>query len=68
MSKYDNAPAMPFGKHKGKRLDKLPKGYLKWMLAECDLSEDLRQAAQCVLAGKPIPLSMDEQIQAMFDQ
>ncbi len=29
---------MPFGKHRGKRLADVPTSYLRWLLAECDLS------------------------------
>jgi hypothetical protein len=43
---------MPFGKHKGKTIKSLPKGYLAWLSANCNLSDDLREAVQCALQGK----------------
>ena len=35
---------MPFGKYKGKPIDSIPCGYLKWILANCELREPLKTA------------------------
>jgi uncharacterized protein (DUF3820 family) len=43
---------LPFGKHKGKDITKVPKGYLVWMLS-AEFSEDLKDAALRVLKGYP---------------
>ena len=32
---------MPFGKHKGQKMDKVPRDYLEWLLTT-DLDEDLK--------------------------
>jgi len=36
--------AMPFGRHKGRRLSELPDDYLEWLQALDDLREPLRAA------------------------
>jgi hypothetical protein len=59
---------MPFGKHKGRRLDEVPRGYLRWMLANCDLSHDLKADIEAVVKGEPLPLSLDQRVQAMMEQ
>lgn len=44
---------MPFGKHKGQRLDTVPHGYLKWMLNTMDgLDADLKFSAKQILNKK----------------
>lgn len=35
---------MPFGKHKGETIDKVPVGYIKWALREMELDIDLKHA------------------------
>jgi superfamily II DNA or RNA helicase len=35
---------MPFGKHKGRRFKDIPVSYLHWVLRECRLGDDLRDA------------------------
>ncbi|AZR72503.1 hypothetical protein BBF96_03360 [Anoxybacter fermentans] len=39
---------MPFGKHKGKRLEELDTDYLQWVIGKAD-KEELREAAKAVL-------------------
>ena len=44
---------MPFGKHKGKRLNKLPTDYLVWCRDKCDnLTDELRAAVEAELADR----------------
>jgi hypothetical protein len=49
---------MPFGRHKGQRLEHIPDSYLLWLLDDCkDLSPTLRRAvlAQLGLDEEPHP-------------
>jgi Putative quorum-sensing-regulated virulence factor len=43
----------PFGKYKGERLEDAPRGYIRWVLAELTLSDNMRKALECVLVDKP---------------
>jgi hypothetical protein len=44
---------MPFGKYKGKRLNKLPTDYLVWCRDKCDnLTDELRAAVEEELADR----------------
>ena len=46
---------MPWGKYRGKPLDEIDKGYLRWVLAKADYaSQDLREAIAQVL-DEPVP-------------
>ncbi len=36
---------MPFGKHRGRPIEDIPTGYLKWLLT-IDLYDDLRDAVE----------------------
>lgn len=36
---------MPFGKHKGQKMDKVPRDYLEWLLST-DLDEDLEYSVK----------------------
>jgi hypothetical protein len=60
-------PEMPFGKHQGKPLDQIPRGYLRWVLAECDLLPDLQADIEAVVRGEPLPMSMDERVANLMD-
>lgn len=46
---------MPFGKHKGRPIKKVPRGYAKWCLRELDLSPMLRSQLDALVSGQPIP-------------
>jgi hypothetical protein len=51
----NDAPTMPFGKHKGRPLAGIPKPYLEWAIEKCTLRPLLRAQVQAVLDEKPIP-------------
>lgn len=52
---------MPFGKHKGKPLRKVPSQYLDWLAEKTDLRGDLADAIEeYKKAGKPAPASNPE--------
>lgn len=59
---------MPFGKHKGESVETLPKGYLRWLKENVELRGELRQAVDCVLAGRPMPtlVSTEEMIERII--
>ena len=44
---------MPFGKHAGTPIHEIPRGYLRWALANLDLSPELRQAMELGIEKKP---------------
>jgi len=44
----------PFGKHKGKNVADVPKGYLRWLLQNVELREPLLTAVRRAKAGLPI--------------
>lgn len=46
VSGYSDSPCLGFGKHKGRRLDQVPRGYLKWIINADDMPFSLRQAAR----------------------
>ena len=46
------AKLMPFGKHRGKPIAKLPPSYVRWLLANCDLSDNLRTQLMAVFNGE----------------
>jgi hypothetical protein len=42
---------MPFGKHKGTRLDEIPEEYLHWVLENCErLDQRLRESIRAIVA------------------
>ncbi len=43
---------MPFGKHRGKELTKVPKRYLRWCEKNLDLREPLATAVRLALRGE----------------
>ena len=63
----DTMPTMPFGKHQGKPLNQIPRGYLRWLLAECDPSPSLREDIEAVVAEQPLPKSLDERVVELMD-
>jgi len=46
---------MPFGKHKGKRLEEIPRNYLIWLKRNVSLTGTLAFEVDRILSGKPIP-------------
>ena len=44
---------MPFGKHKGERLDQIPADYLAWLVANVRLGSGFRREIAAVLAQAP---------------
>jgi SWI/SNF-related matrix-associated actin-dependent regulator 1 of chromatin subfamily A len=55
MSYYEPVfPTMPFGKHKGTMVDRLPESYLRWM-AKSMSDPFLRVCAAAAIAGKECP-------------
>jgi hypothetical protein len=66
MTTEDTMPTMPFGKHRHQRIDHIPRGYLRWVLATCDLSPSLRDDIEAVVAQKPLPRSLDEQVMELM--
>jgi hypothetical protein len=55
---------MPFGRYRGRPLQQVPHGYLRWLRENVKLSPFLAQAVDCVLSGRPIPDDgdLDEQV------
>ncbi len=55
---------MPFGKHRGKSVHTLPRGYLRFLLTLDDLSDDLKTAVEAGIRGEqydpPPVLDVDE--------
>lgn len=52
---YSSKFQMPFGKHKGKTINTIPKGYLHWLQDNVQLTGWLQVAVDCALQGKPFP-------------
>ena len=48
-------PTMPFGKHKGVPLNKIPRGYLGWILTNLTLNPNLKRDIEAIYKGKPLP-------------
>jgi len=43
---------MPFGKHKGEKLEDLPTDYIEWLLENADLRSGLQAELENQLAGR----------------
>jgi exodeoxyribonuclease X len=54
-------PRMPFGKHKGLKMDEVPKDYLQW-LSGTDLDEDLAYTVRHYLGGASQEMEYDANI------
>jgi hypothetical protein len=46
------AATMPFGKHRGRELIDLPTGYLRWLVRECNLDDELDRSVRAELARR----------------
>ena len=64
---------MPFGKHKGQDLKIIPRGYLRWVAKNCDVSGDLKNAIDAAIARQDLPITpadekavLYERLEAMF--
>jgi uncharacterized protein (DUF3820 family) len=44
---------MPFGKHKGKPIETLPRTYLVWLQTNIELHGELKAAIEACLTGLP---------------
>ena len=58
---------MLFGKHKGKEIESIPKGYLRWLYSNCDLHGELKTEVE-VRLGIIVPVEDEvvQQIVKMF--
>jgi hypothetical protein len=45
---------MPFGRYRGRPLQQVPHGYLRWLRENVKLSPSLAQAVDGVLSGRPV--------------
>ena len=60
---------MPFGKYKNRPLDEIPRGYLRWVLKNCQMSDSLHQAVECMVKALPLPpepLSLEAELEAIM--
>lgn len=53
---------MSFGKYKGNELDQIPKGYLKWVMANCSINDELKSAIEAITGPVAKPLSDEEKL------
>lgn len=53
---------MPFGKHKGKEVSEVPKGYLRWLLNNGELYGSLASEIASVLGEESSELSENERV------
>lgn len=47
---------MPFGKHKGKSVETLPRRYLRWLQQNVELFGELKTAVEITLNGQTVPV------------
>ena len=57
---------MPFGKHKGKPLDEIPKDYLLWIRENITLGQHLAECIDAVLCGEPLPSRPDKRTKGSY--
>ena len=50
---------MPFGKHEGKAIDDIPRGYLRWLKTNISLFGDLEAAINSALNQSPGPAKIE---------
>jgi hypothetical protein len=48
---------LPFGKHRGVALARVPTGYLRWVITEVRLSSGLRQAVEAALRSRGVEVA-----------
>ena len=53
--------SLPFGRHKGTPLAKVPAQYLRWLLTLPDLRPDTREAVEFTLHGGQMPLTAERE-------
>lgn len=58
---------MPFGQYTNQPLNKIKRGYLRWALANCPLSDELKNDIECVINKMPLPerkphLTLEEEL------
>lgn len=46
---------MPFGQFAGRPLNKIKRGYLRWALEHCQLTNQLKADIECVINKMPLP-------------
>jgi hypothetical protein len=59
---------MPFGKHRGVEVEKLPENYVKWLWTNIDLREPLLSEVERVIYGLPkaSPAPSSEHIKEVY--
>jgi hypothetical protein len=70
MTNEEDFPIMPFGKHKDKPINEIPKGYLVWLKNNVRLFGEVKQAVECRLndVGYSKILTIDEKLDKLMSQ